>query len=558
MDYFSGSQPDKYSARRAAVVLAIFFQAAGIVCLVLFFKVGHLAERNFKILCALEWLAAGGIVFFKPNLRYFLAAAAAVTLPRIFSIILGHDSHNLLFPFFSGMAAGLTARAGYEFIFRSDMRRASQIPERFFFPAILCVFFLFLAVRAYLDFFAPFRTGALFQDRDLGAGVSANYAFYLCLLATLHCTGPLVFLCVDRSMNFAAKESSGPAESFIRGICFGSVFAFIALLMEEAGVRRLYAGSALSQSAGRLPGLFSDSGAATLFIPFMIFSSLYCLFFIQKYLPPVVREKRGVYYFSAFLLTALLGIHQGRGYYLTVIGIIFTILIVYITKLPLLPPRRPEKLDKMHFKGFLIRAIITAALPALAAVLYITVQHIPSLARLMNEGSRIIEFVSMGNADRALRSLDTPRVELFLAGWKIFLDHPFIGSGLNSFMVFTAPLRVSRPLLPADNPATFFSGLLSDTGILGLLFFSCITAYMLYTYFSGDRKNNAANFLGMFLLALFFPLLYGYHLVHSEFAALTLLPLLMMENREPRGLRAAQISVGVLAASYAGLYFILN
>ena len=132
---------------------------------------------------------------------------------------------------------------------------------------------------------------------------------------------------------------------------------------------------------------------------------------------------------------------------------------------------------------------------------------------------------------QALYRMDRPRYELFIAGLEVFRDNFWYGSGLNSFMVETALMRVEYPILHADSPANLFIGILSDTGVLGAL---ALTPPALY-YLNGLRTawQNERGAQGR-LVVLTLPLtilpglLVGYQIVLAEFCLFILIPWLVL------------------------------
>ena len=495
----------------AVYVPALIFAAA---IFLLFTRVGHLAGPYFKAFSLLEFAGATLFGFLFYRLRYFAFAFCIIALPRVLSIGLGRDSHNLLFCAFAGLSLGVFTRAVLTFRAEQKMDGTAETTDerkvRSSAALMLFLFVGFLISRSLLEYYAPSLTTNLsLKDREVTAGVSANYAFYLSSLVAVNLLGPLLFIIADarsRALGLDQVDNEVLARELLKGFAVGGILCLLVVALQEAGVARLFAGSARSLQHFRPPGLFTDSGSAAVLLPVTLYT---VYLFVARVDASVSKLRRKLSAFILLLVLFALAIHQGRGYILSLAGLGFGLLLIRLAR----GPNRPA----------ILFTLITAPLIA-AALLWTSANWIPAANRLTAELTGAV--TSLGEPSTAYARLDPVRAQLFHAGLDVFRAHPWIGSGLNSFMVETAHL-VRAGKLVADNPSMLFTGVLSDVGIMGSLFLlALILMYglkLMETFRAGDEHVFRVHALPLFCLPTFF---IGYHVVFAEFGAFLLTPLL--------------------------------
>ena len=240
--------------------------------------------------------------------------------------------------------------------------------------------------------------------------------------------------------------------------------------------------------------------------------------------PSLLFEIKSLFLIIFFILIGVLvGIHQGRGYFLTAAGLFATLFVVQIF-------RRYFQQQNIRYE------ILTGAVFIVALSIFILIgyKHFQALNKISTALPAVIDRLMNLNFMQAYEILDLPRASLFKVGCKIFQENPLIGTGLNSFMTETAFLRATNSTIPADNPATFFIGVLSDTGIIGFIFLSSVCVYFINYNFNLLRgnKNILLQRVHLLPLMMFLPCFIGYHVIFAEFAAFLILPFIIMKPRD--------------------------
>jgi len=531
-------------SRLKKIFFHLFSLLIGIFSFYIFLKTGHLAGRSFLILCILEFLFSFLLVLFFPGLRFYFAAFSCFALPRAFSIVIGRDSHNILLPLFLGMTAGLAARYLLILIKSESISlkgAGRKISTSEFLVRCLFVWFTLLTIRALVDYYSPYvLTGYPVQDLETSRGVSSNYSTYLTSLVSTGFLGPLIFVMMDIEYRRVNKirgdhetSASKIARELIAGFAAGAAAGVIVIVFQEAGIKRLFAGSAGSSIAGRTPALFTDSGASAILLPAAIYS-MYLFFLYRKSIfPSVFKRATGedltnphpinnklVLVFVFVLAGILVGIHQGRGYFLTCAGLFLSLFAFRIYS----RFHRRKRISYELLTGIIFLVVI-------AIILLIGIRYIPALNRISAVLPAVFEKLYSLDLMAAYNILDPPRASLHQAGLEIFINNPVIGTGLNSFMVETASLRISNPAIPIDNPATFFIGVLSDTGVIGLIFLCSILYHFIRYNFQFLRHDELIiHRVHSLPLMMLLPFFIGYHVIFAEFAVFLVLPFLLIAS----------------------------
>lgn len=108
------------------------------------------------------------------------------------------------------------------------------------------------------------------------------------------------------------------------------------------------------------------------------------------------------------------------------------------------------------------------------------------------------------------------RFYMWRIGWKIFLEHPILGNGFNSFFLKFKEFREDEYKNEKGSYAhNGFLQLAADTGILGLTVFLLLLAKLFVTIFRYVKEKTTTSFYGTFALGLAAGLLA--FLMHSFF-----------------------------------------
>ena len=506
------------SAGNLFFILLIKF--LGILLFYFYIKTGHYADREFVVVSLVEFISGIALSLFFPEKQFFFASFGALTLPRITSIYSGKSSHNTLFPFFLGLSVGMILRSFYKGIQRHELPLFKINPAIIF----LTTFVLILIFRAFCDYYSPYvLLGYPLQDLEVGPGVSSNYAFHLSLTIALNILAPGLFLLSAFGEEYETKK--GRVEQIFHGFLFSICLNLIVVAGQLFGIIRLYAGSAYSLEANRVPGLFSDSGASSAIFP-LLFYFLY-IYFSQK----IVNLKKGYisdnfrhYFLMAFFLAAVVffGKTQGRGYYLT---LLIPLILAFL--------HLKNSIENSKKKSEFIFYFLFIVIVSFALFLLIKLGRFPAFDRHSIEFSKLYTHYSNGNIKNIFEAFDFGRTHLFLAGWEIIKEYPWLGSGLNSFMVETARLRQFDPTIPVDSSVNFYLGILGDTGIIGVIFIFIFCVYYAAEIIAALKENQHPVFLFILMLPIYLavPFLYGYHIIHPEVCVLLLFPYLLLSRK---------------------------
>ena len=499
----------------------------GLLLFEAFRSVGLLAGRPFFGLSVLFFTLALLVVWLRPGARYFFTGLIIVTAPRAASLLLGTPSHHLLFPLFLGMATGLLGR---RLLLASTNERSASTTAAW----IALVFVAFCLARAWIDYYSPFiLTGYPLQDLEVAPGVSANHAFFLCTLLLLHISGPLLFAICDARYRGGESPTISVSSGLIQGLALGLAFNLVVMILQFADVDRLWIATARSRETGRLPGLFTDSGAASVLLP-CCFAGLYFLL-RERFSRPAWRVAPGVALFGGAVLC---GPFLGRGYWVALGGVLLSVLVVELRDIRgkggairKSATGKPPRIGRMVALGGLLLALIAVLLIGLLS-------SAPRNRPWGALGSRLPKSaasLARGRPFLALYNLEKARALQIKTGYRIFREAPLVGTGANSFMVEAprfqwVPMARLLKLMPIDNPANIISGLLSDFGLLGLLLVCAVLARYGATLprrWSDPGFGPAALWVALLPLALLPSLLFGYHIVFAEFSDLLLLPALL-------------------------------
>ncbi len=305
----------------------------------LFLSVAHYGYPSYIRLMTAAWLASALFVALLPGWRWLFFAATAICLPRLAGIAITAPAHHLLFPWFAGAGLGLLLRACFDLAravragqpvggSEDHATAASERSSPWSGPgpasALLAALLSFALLRACARLYG---VDALLQlapalDREVTPGVSANYGLYLALLLFLNFAGPLLFLAASALYSCGGRSSADRATppdvptQLLWGLGVGACVHLSALGLQAMGWLRLAAGAGDHwQTAGRLPGILTDSGASTLLTPFLIASLVLLAYYqLAARTPAQHREDLLRRYVAPVLAAAAVGAGGGLAY----------------------------------------------------------------------------------------------------------------------------------------------------------------------------------------------------------------------------------------------------
>ncbi|MCB1173531.1 MAG: hypothetical protein KDK39_08205 [Leptospiraceae bacterium] len=538
-----------------------FFLVAGLAATLLFYsylKTGHYATPAWRLAQILSfWLGGIGMLWFY-RWRYFLFTILALTSARGYAILSGQPGHHSLFALQFGMAAGLAVLHLYQK--RHTIRLASNstsggaasvgtAPE--FLPGMLWLFIgllLALMMRNFYVYFGPTVLEGVWQDREVANGVSANYAWHLGAHIALNLLGPALFVFADRL--WTGRHHQDLFRQVIQALSLAFWIQYLAISLEYIGFERLTAGAGDHwRIAGRLPGLFTDSGASGVMLPVLWLVAAWRL--VARPKRPIANAlqtwlenrqiKIAVLQGLAVVLMVLIWFQlahiQGRMFVLSTVNLCFALFIgLFLLRRQLYPDRKT--LRQVWRSRWNTRQLAGGAGLALigAGLLCWLLLETPVTALLKTQATTLMSHILVGNWSLAFQDLDPVRSAYYTAGWHLFRAAHWSGWGLGSFMVY------SRPWLPAtiplDNPGGLWIGLLSDLGLCGVL---CAALFLLrglqklrlqwrlesvpgrmgtpVASQSGWQISDAWLYV-VCIAGLIGPAFFGYHILYAEYCSL--------------------------------------
>ena len=489
--------------RRYSPILTLAVaQAAGFLMLVGFTRVGFQIHRYY-LLTVVILFATGFVSCLKrPDLRYILAAICPV-LPRLGSILTPLPTHAILYPWFMGLAAALAI-----LVVRGELSTSRPMarPRLPVLTLVLLGWVTINVLRTGIDLYELRSAEGLFPLRDLQAapGVSSHYAMYLALLLALNLFGPLLFLASDQIYRQIDSDAHDTPESdVVSGLAIAGALHLAAFLLEAAGLDRLIVGAGdHAESVGRLPGLVTDSGAASQLTPIL---GLALLFFFQKQVAKTHPGRAHLFAKIGALVTVLVLLlvsrWLGRAYLLT-LG--FTLLVFLICLI--LQARGAIRLRGLVMPGLLAAGLIVPG------TIFLLWEFVPSAARLAGELQLFLGALDQEGLS-AFARIDPQRSWHFAFGLQMLREAPWTGCGLNQFQVELTRFRSLQPEMLIDNPPVLFLGIAVDAGLIGLLLSVLLPAVMVFWQPAGRRT------LWPFALALAPGMLIGYHVIFAEYCA---------------------------------------
>lgn len=530
--------PRNYARIAAAGVLCL----CGLVLTFVYLRTGHFATGSFRLILLLEFSLALAVAVFAPSWRAFLAGFVTFAAVRIPALLLQSDSHNVLFPFFFGLACGrpvailLAQRSVTSGDLPGEYKPTTKPCNSRSLLIVLMVAILWVYLQTLRTLFQNY--GSLMNlmfavDRQIAAGVSANYGSHLALSTALALLGPLTWAASEALFRHREQAMQDVADGILRqlpaGIAVGLLLGLLISLC-QGRFDWLYSGSAdQGQLLGRRPGLLSDTGAAAALLPvgIGILSLQLHDALLSNILPKalaigariVLVALSAAVYLAA---TAYLLKFQGRGMLLNMGGA----LILFA----------PPVIERIVATRGYRRVALFAAFPFAGLGIILLAGRTPIAQSLADQFVAASAAFATGGLPAALAAMDPIRMSLLVAGFRMLSESPWFGVGLGGFVAELMRLKSIDPTLQPENPVGFIPGILAETGVVGLATtVLAVCAYLCWLLRSStlrstrDDGGSVAGLAGKAIIlmpiALLAPLSYGYQIVYPEFCAAFLLPL---------------------------------
>ncbi|BDA80894.1 hypothetical protein LPTSP3_g38240 [Leptospira kobayashii] len=309
---------------------------------------------------------------------------------------------------------------------------------------------------------------------------------------------PLLYFFAEE--RFSVNNSrDGIAKHLIFGIFIGFFIQLVVLSIQQIySPGFLSQGSNFSIVAGRLPGLFVDSGSSSWLIPGI--ASFFLVLSYQKY--KLTKENIWRLIIVILILTvSILGIKQAKAFWVIWLGFLFISFVFVITS------------RYLHSKLslWITRVSILCLLPLLTVAVLWGFSKLKSPEPIASLGARYMSFQSKFLKSKNLNAfyaLDENRSELYRISWQGFQKKLWFGNGLASLPVVLKDPKLPRTKLNGDLidlPPNFFLACLHDLGIFGTIILLGFVGLFVW------ERNNYLN-----MSLLFLPFLFGMQVQHCD------------------------------------------
>ncbi|MCB1142732.1 MAG: O-antigen ligase family protein [Leptospiraceae bacterium] len=362
------------------------------------------------------------------------------------------------------------------------------------YPGVITFLFVILLGGLLKVYSFPYFNGMDFQESYYLPDLPSRSAFSLSAnIITTLLLSMLYFYAEEKSFQDYYK---GGFRDFGTGIVISLIFHTIVIFIQTFISIQFFGQSTNSApDLNRVTGLFRDAGSCTWIYPLILSYSLY--YIIKEF---NISNFRMIFVlmFLFFIGGGILGLKQGRAY-LIILTVSF--LLFFIRSLKKFWNRLNKKKFSIVFSIFLL-------ILSLSFVLFIKYS---SNGKLYNTLQIVLSTESL--IDK-FKNSDPNRFFLNKVALKVFVDSPMFGGGVGS-----VPISLKDPHFPIDNkisiidgPGSFYTGVLSDVGVLGLILL--ISWILLQIYY----RKNGFNYL-FFLV----PFIVGYHITHPDGAFMIIL-----------------------------------
>lgn len=523
-----------------------------------------------------------------PKWRYLAAAAGALTLPRFSALLFDLPATRTLWPLFLGLAAALALHSALAR--RAPDADAAAAHAGLRTDRALVAALVALAACAWVtatDLFSPWIfTGYPLAPYELAPEIHAPLAMHAALTPLVNLGAPALFVLADGAYRARipdaavshAVRTSQEADSTTRivrdltgGAALALVLALPAYALQIAGVSRAFAGVLdASVAAARMPGLFSDSGAAA-----ALAAAQLTLAWLHLDLSPWLAARRRLRATLRIALAALavaFALWQGR---------LFPLALAWCLALAAVAlyggPRRLLQILRAHQRRLPWLAA-GALLVILLGGVFLNLRLTPTLARLDATLDAFAARLLQDGPGAALAGIDPVRAALNIQALQLWSERPWTGIGLNQFPIELA-YRQSLPGAPPvaiDNPPNLGFAVLLDGGIPAAAIALCLALVWYlrlrrptpppmevdasaHNRFAAEaRIVRAVQWAPLWLLPAS---LVGYQILHPEFAALGLIFWMLApaphagERREAAAAPAILFFTGIyVGAALGGLF----
>ncbi len=394
-----------------------------------------------------------------------LTILTAISLTRLLPILGISDNFICNFPIFFGAITGVLFK-------NKNKLEYSNI-------LILILFLNFLLIERFFVYFNfPYLNGYSLQETFYNSEILSKTAYAISVEIIYSIYFPLFWIYLDNEKN---------KKDYLIGIFFLilinlpilSIQKFISpnFLMEQTN---------LSLEVGRQPALLRDSSSSSVILSISFFLILLNI----KTILPIIDFSNQWIKKNKFIFIIL------------IIYFIYYFLIIFTTQ------GRTSLL--ILFFGMLISLLKYKNYISKKFKIYSTIFIIISFCFLIYkldkpEIRNKFQYQKIENIETFLKSVDPPRFYLNLISLELFLEKPFFGNGIGSFIpeLKDTTREKTNPFKLIDNPGSFYSGILFEIGIFGTIFLVL---------------NLGKKLIRVEIFLLMFTFLIGYHLVHPDVA----------------------------------------
>jgi hypothetical protein len=439
--------------------------------------------------------------------------------------------------FFWGGTTGLLFRIFLDFSNYSPF--ISSIHERFVFsrsfekikfnlayPGV--IFFLFVLItNSFLEIYPfPYLNGMDFQESFYLPDLPSRAAFSIPVNIISNLAFVLIYFYVEEKTYRDYYRAA--FRDFSQGLMIALVIHAIVIFIQSfISLDFFNNGTNLSAEKNRVTGLFRDAGSATWIFPLMVSYSIY--YIIKEY--NITKYKYiFILIIGFFILGSMIGFKQGRAY---LIILTVSMLLLFLRSLKMY-------WNRVNSKKVILLGISSSFVVLIAFFLFLQYTAGGKLLNTFEEFYRSDTFIEK------IKNSDPNRYFLNQVALWNFEKKPIFGGGVG-----VVTLSLKNPDLPivhtvpmVDGPGSFYTGILSDIGIIGTIVVLLWLSVQLYY-----RKN----LFNLFFLVI--PLLFGYHITHADGAFFILLFLAPL-NRIRRNLSSYSIKVNYAIFIFSVLFLI--
>lgn len=450
-------------------------------------------SKIYYLIFFLETLIISLSYSFSSRLGRILLISGILLFSRIPSFLYPNLEINIIGGFLTGGVLGITIN---KIIYYLKLKTIRLNPEKIrrntesiylYFPILF--FLLILIINNFTKYFhLPYLTNTDIQDYYYFTNVSSRVLFSIGSNTLINISYVLIYFIAE---NWYSESSEiDRSTDFKIGIVLVFLIQTIVIFIQTYYSIELFTSGVRDNFFidNRVTGLFKDAGSATWIYPIILIYALNYLYLYKN-----ISKFFNFIFYSIILFTigSVLGYKQGRAYY--IILFISFIVINY------------NFIKNLFFKMNIVKRIYTFLL---AISFFLTLFVI--LSKYSNNGklwTTVSQIYSSNDFFNKLISIDPIRYHLNMVGYYIFKNNLFFGDSISS--VTTSLLNpnfiIPNPSRIVDGSGSFFLGIASDIGILGILIL--VLWIIQFTYL---KKHS-------FILLIFIvPFLIGYQINNPD------------------------------------------